>query len=62
VSMKDSKHSPSLLQNKENIISHSLERVLIECLIRLKINHNSQISKKAFESIEKMNIEEIEPL
>jgi hypothetical protein len=60
--MKDSKYSPSSpLQNEEeNIVTDSpLERVLIECLDRLKIKHNSQISKKAFESIEKINVEKI---
>jgi hypothetical protein len=60
--MKDSKYSPSspLHNEEENIVTDSpLERVLIECLDRLKIKHNSQISKKAFESIEKINVEKI---
>ena len=57
--MKDSKYSSSPLQNEENVITDSLERVLIECLDRLKIKHNIQISKKAFESIEKINVEKI---
>jgi hypothetical protein len=60
MSMKDSKYSPSPLQNEEeNVVTDSLERVLIECLNRLKIKHNSQITKKAFESIEKINVEKI---
>src|SRR5215210_1081779 len=59
VSMKNSKYSPSPLQNEENVVTDSLERVLIECLDRLKIKHNSQISKKAFESIEKINVKKI---
>ena len=62
--MKDSKYSPSSsppLQNEEeNVVTDSpLERVLDECLDRLKIKHNSQISKKAFESIKKINVEKI---
>ena len=63
--MKDSKYSPSSspppLQNEEeNVVTDSpLERVLYECLDRLKIKHNSQISKKAFESIKKINVEKI---
>jgi hypothetical protein len=62
--MKDSsKYSPSSppLQNEEeDVVTDSpLGRVLIECLDRLKIKHNSQISKKAFESIEKINVEKI---
>ena len=49
--MKDSKYSPSSsspLQNEEeNVVTDSpLERVPDECLDRLKIKHNSQISKK----------------
>lgn len=63
--MKDSKYLPSSspppLQNEEeNVVTDSpLERVLGECLDRLKIKHNSQISKKAFESIKKINVEKI---
>jgi hypothetical protein len=59
--MKDSKYSSSSLKNEEeeNVVTDSLERVLIECLNRLKINHNNQITKKAFESIEKINVEKI---
>jgi hypothetical protein len=62
--MKDSKYlpssSPPLQNEEENVVTDSpLERVLYECLDRLKIKHNSQISKKAFESIKKINVEKI---
>jgi hypothetical protein len=49
--MKVGKYSLSSLQNEENAVTNSLERVLIECLDRLKINHISQINKKAFDPL-----------
>ena len=59
--MKDSKYSSSSLKNEEeeSVVTDSLERILVECLNRLKLKHNNQITKKAFESIEKTNVEKI---